>query len=269
MAENKALATVEKKVAPVVTEASGMIVTTDKEKKFAVDYIRTVIRPLKAEVKEGYDDIVKSAKETYDKAKTKRKGYLDPLAEAEEVLKKKLNSYDDKVEEDRKKEADRLAELDRKDREKRLKASDTKIEKQLSKVTDMGERISMLEKTLEDPKLTEEDKEVVENKLVTLRAQHENAQKRVDTEKEKKTIVEAQPAPVLTSPVEKTKGHSSKRVKMPVLQDKITVIAAVATGKLTPDILDVNMAKAKKLQNTGVNIPGIGFTWERDTRIRS
>ncbi len=269
MAENKALATIEKKVAPVVTEASGMVVTDDKEKKAAVDYIRKVIRPLKAEVKEGYDDIVKLAKQTYDKAKEKRKGYLGPLTEAEEVLKKKMNSYDNKVEDERREEADRLADLARKDKDKRLKASDAKIEKQLSKVTDLGERITMLEKSLEDPKFSEEDKEVIENKLVTLRAQHVNAQQKVDTEKEKKTIVESTPAPVLTSPAEKTKGHSSRKVKEPVLQDKITVIAAVATGKITHEILDINMGKAKKLINAGVVIPGIGYTEERDTRIRT
>ena len=115
------VAVIEKDTKDIVAQANEIVITNQKQYEGANVFLRAD-KMLQKRIHEAFDTIVDSAYRTWKESGNKRKSYLEPVMEAEKVVKGKIIVYTDEMEEKRREEQRRLelkakAEEDRKRKE--------------------------------------------------------------------------------------------------------------------------------------------------------
>ncbi len=116
--EEKAVAVIEKETKDITTQAEAITIANQEQYEKA-DKFLVADKTLQKRIKDAFDPIVDSAYRTYKEAGNKRKEYLEPVLNAEQIVKDKMIAYDDemekkRIEEQRKLELKAKAEEDRK-----------------------------------------------------------------------------------------------------------------------------------------------------------
>lgn len=86
------IAVIEKEIKDIVSTAKSIVVTSNDEETFAVEFLKTIKRGQKI-VGDEFDENIKNAHATHKGLTAQRKKYLDPLQEAEEVIKDNIKEY--------------------------------------------------------------------------------------------------------------------------------------------------------------------------------
>ena len=126
---------IEQESTALVVKAKGMVITTQEENIVAGEFLQS-IKAMQGEVKEAFDPIIEKAHAAHKEAITQRDKYLDPLKEAEKIIKGLKTEYVNEVEriarEQQRKlqeEAERKAEAERKRKEEQERQWREKAEK--------------------------------------------------------------------------------------------------------------------------------------------
>ena len=112
------VAVIEKETKDITIQAIEIAISNQKQYEGANDFLRAV-KVLQKRIHETFDPIVEAAHLTHKEATSKRKEHLDPALNAEKVVKSKMLSYSDEMEQIRREEQRKLelkakAEEDRK-----------------------------------------------------------------------------------------------------------------------------------------------------------
>ena len=125
MEDKKVVSKIEKETRDIVAQAKSIVITNQAQYESANVFLRAD-KMLQKSIKATFDPIVDSAYRTYKEAGNKRKEFLEPVQDAEKVVKDIMIAYDDKMEAKRREEQRKIdlkaeieAEKKRKDLEKR------------------------------------------------------------------------------------------------------------------------------------------------------
>ncbi len=256
------LAVIEKELTqeinPVVERAMALIVTTVKEKEFAVIEMNLVNELIK-KVKADFEDPKKKAHETWKAIVTQEKGHLDPLEAAKTTIREKIGTFD--LEQKRLAEAEeaRLREEARKAFEAQQAEAQKMIDDILAKTQDVDETIELINMELKRDGLTEAERQKLEAQLEISYAIKENNQERVEEiHAQAAEPVFVPPTPRLVPANTKVKGASSRFELVPQVVNKMALIKAVANGMVAESVLDVNMGQLKRFVNMMKKaVPGV------------
>lgn len=126
------VAVIEKDTKDIVAQANEIVITNQKQYEGANIFLRAD-KMLQKRIHEAFDTIVDSAYRTWKEAGNKRKGYLEPVMEAEKVVKGKIIVYTDEMEEKRREEQRRLEAKARAEEERKRKELAARAEKWAAK----------------------------------------------------------------------------------------------------------------------------------------
>lgn len=128
------VATIEKEVSEIVLTAKAMTVKDNDQEAFAVEFLKVIARG-KKQVGEEFDEGVKNAHSLHKALTAQRKKYLDPLDEADDILRKSIKEYRLNMERERQaEEARQKAILDAS-----VKADQDRLLKQAKEAEDAGD----------------------------------------------------------------------------------------------------------------------------------
>ena len=256
----------QQQLVPVITRAKTIIVSSDAELVIAKEVVQT-IKTFQKEVDSTFDPIIERAHVTHKEALAQKKKHMDPLAEAEKRIKQLIGDYLTFVENERKKEAERLAGIARKEREIELQRIQSEIDEKLTQYTGIEEKIGALQEALAD---ADHDKFALVNaKLAALYAEQEKLTSEAAQTQESVNVLNLIPSPVINVQAPKVKGLSSKVNLIPQVVNAMALIKAVAEGNVPPSVIDFNMSNIKKLVNAGMKLPGVTVTEQRNVSVRS
>jgi hypothetical protein len=256
----------QQQLVPVITRAKTITVSSDAELVIAKEVAQT-IKAFQKEVDSTFDPIIERAHVTHKEALAQKKKHMDPLVEAEKRIKQLIGDYLTLVENERKKEAERLAGIARKERETELQKIQAEIDEKLAQYSGIEEKIGLLQEALAD---ADHDKFTLVNaKLTTLYAEQENLTSEAAQTQESVNVLNLIPSPVINVQAPKVKGLSSKVNLIPQVVNAMALIKAVAEGNVPPTVIDFNMSNIKKLVNAGMKLPGVAVTEQRNVSVRS
>ena len=251
---------------PVITRAKALTVGSDAELVMAKEVAQT-IKAFQKEVDSTFDRIIEKAHVTHKEALAQKKRHMDPLAEAEKRIKQLIGDYLTLVENERKKEAERLAGIARKERETELRKIQAEIDDKLAQYSGIEEKIGALQEALAD---ADHDRFTLVNaKLAALYAEQEKLTSEAAETQESVNIINLIPSPIINVQAPKVKGLSSKVNLIPQVVNAMALIKAVAEGNVPPTVIDFNMSNIKKLVNAGMKLPGVAVTEQRNVSVRS
>jgi len=251
---------------PVVTHAKSLTVSSDAELVIAKEVAQT-IKAFQKEVDSTFDPIIERAHVTHKEALAQKKKHMDPLAEAEKRIKQLIGDYLTLVENERKKEAARLAGIARKERETELQKIQGEIDGKLAQYSGIEEKIGALQEALAD---ADHDKFTLVNaKLAALYAKQEKLTSEAGETQESVNVLNLIPSLVINVQAPKVKGLSSKVNLIPQVVNAMALIKAAAQGNVPPTVIDFNMSNIKKLVNAGMKLPGVAVTEQRNVSVRS
>ncbi|MEN6319769.1 MAG: hypothetical protein ABFD82_13555 [Syntrophaceae bacterium] len=256
----------QQQLVPVITHAKALTVNSDEDLVIAKEVAQT-IKAFQKEVGSTFDPIINRAHVTHQEALAQKKKYMDPLIEAEKRIKQLICDYLTLVENEKKKEAERLAEIVRKEREIELQKIQSGIDEKLTQYSGIEEKIGALHEALAD---ADHDKFTLVNaKLATLYAEQEKLTSEAAQTQESVNVLNLMPSPVIRVQSPKVKGLSSKVNLIPQVVNPMALIKAVAEGNVPPTVIDFNMSNIKKLVNAGMKLPGVAVTEQRNVSVRS
>jgi hypothetical protein len=251
---------------PVITRAKALTVSSDAELVIAKEVAQT-IKAFQKEVESTFDPIIERAHITHKEALAQKKKHMDPLVEAEKRIKQLIGDYLTLVENERKKEAERLAGIARKERETELQKIQAEIDEKLTQYSGIEEKIEALQEALAD---ADHDKFTLVNaKLAALYAEQEKLTSEAAQTQESVNVLNLIPSPVINVQAPKVKGISSKVNLIPQVVNAMALIKAVAEGNVPQTVIDFNMSNIKKLVNAGMKLPGVAVTEQRNVSVRS
>ena len=251
---------------PVITRAKALTVSSDAELVIAKEVAQT-IKAFQKEVDSTFDPIIERAHITHKEALAQKKKHMDPLEEAEKRIKQLIGDYLTLVENERKKEAERLAGIARKERETELQKIQAEIDEKLTQYSGIEEKIEALQEALAD---ADHDKFTLVNaKLAALYAEQEKLTSEAAQTQESVNVLNLIPSPVINVQAPKVKGISSKVNLIPQVVNAMALIKAVAEGNVPQTVIDFNMSNIKKLVNAGMKLPGVAVTEQRNVSVRS
>lgn len=126
------VAVIEKDTKDIVAQANEIVITNQKQYEGANVFLRAD-KMLQKRIHEAFDTIVDSAYRTWKESGNKRKSYLEPVMEAEKVVKGKIIVYTDEMEEKRREEQRRLEAKARAEEERKRKELAARAEKWAAK----------------------------------------------------------------------------------------------------------------------------------------
>ena len=125
MEDKNVVSKIEKETRDIVAQAKSIVITNQAQYEGANVFLRAD-KMLQKSIKATFDPIVDSAYRTYKEAGNKRKEFLEPVQDAEKVVKNIMIAYDDKMEAIRREEQRKIdakarveEEIKRKQLEKR------------------------------------------------------------------------------------------------------------------------------------------------------
>lgn len=256
----------QQQLVPVITHAKALKVNSDEELVIAKDVAQT-IKAFQKEVDSTFDQIIERAHVTHKEALAQKKKHMDPLVEAEKRIKRLIGDYLTLAENERKKEAERLAEIARQERETELHKIQSEIDEKLTQYSGIEEKIGALQEALAD---ADHDKFALVNaKLAALYAEQQKLTSEAAQTQESANVLNLIPSPVLNVQAPKIKGLSSKVNLIPQVVNAVALIKAVAEGTVPPTVIEFNMSNIKKLVNAGMKLPGVAVTEQRNVSVRS
>jgi hypothetical protein len=263
------IAVIEKRVTPVTQEAGALVIKSAEQKGLAVDKIR-IIKALRKEVEDTFNPIIEKAHSAHKEAVSQRKKFTDPLDEAERIIKRKIGDYDQYLEDEARREAEKLAEIARREKEKAIDKANKRLEALMAKSGDLSGQIKTIETELRQPDLSDEEREILSAKLNTLMARLDNTNRQA---REKETVIEtiaSAPAPnVIVDNAEKVAGLSSKAVLIPEVFNPLALCKAIVDERAPVGLIKAwDIVLLKKLVNSGMVIPGVKTTQERTVKVR-
>ena len=256
----------QQQLVPVITHAKALTVNSDTELVIAKEVAQT-IKAFQKEIDSTFDPIIERAHVTHKEALAQKKKYMDPLIEAEKSIKQLIGDYLTLVENESKKEAERLAGIARKEREIELQKIQSEIDEKLAQYSGIEEKIGALQEALAD---ADHDKFTLVNaKLAALYAEQEKLTSEAAQTQESVNVLNLIPSPVINVQAPKVKGLSSKVNLIPQVVNAMALIKAVEEGNVPPTVIDFNMSNIKKLVNAGMKLPGVAVTEQRNVSVRS
>lgn len=263
--ENEIVVVIEKKTNTALEIATDMIVTEEAHIKHALDYVKNVVKPLAKVINEQWNGGINDANKLYKKLIADRDIHLDPLKEAEAIVKKKIASCTMQIEADRKAEQEREQARIMKEHQAKLKSAEASITSHLKGVEDLTDRKNkMLElmKECNDPEL----KNVYYAKYQAIVAKIEGTQDAVEAAQD---IAETPKA--MSAPVEqvKIKGMAISKKYKGIVVDKELLLKAVLdkSSGIPMDIIKFDQVKINMLRKNGIQFPGVHFTEDKTIRI--
>ena len=256
-------------VDPQVAEANALVIVDQGKYEVGVTIIQG-IKELKKEIDAQCDPLIKAAHETHKKAVAQKKGFYQPLDEAENLIRGKMSEWDRHVEAERAKEEARLAEQARKEREKIIARGQKKIDAILEKTGDANVQIQALNKELEGD-VDDTERLMIENKIEVLTiALNESQEAALRKQAELERQVEEVPtAPIPTMPTTKTNGVSKTKTRVATVTNRMMLIKAVAAGTVPDAVLKIDEGQLKKYANMiSGPIPGCSISVQYGQRIR-
>lgn len=251
------LITVEDETNDVVIKANNFNISTQEEYTASSAFLK-IIKELQKEVKDTFTPIVKKAHEAHKEAKNQEKKHLDPLVEAEGIVKRKSLKWLDGQEKIR-------LEAERKAREK-AEAEERKRKEELARQQREWEE-------KERKKREEAEKLEQEGKAEEARKAREIADKAADKAEERQEQSEevyVPPAPVAQTAT-KAQGQSVKTTWSAEVTDLMALAKGVAEGKVPTACILANMPVLNKqaiaLQDS-LNYPGVRAISKKSLSVR-
>ena len=256
----------QQQLVPVITHAKALTVNSNAELVIAKEVAQT-IKTFQKEVDSTFDPIINRAHLTHKEALAQKKKYMDPLVEVEKRIKQLIGDYLTLAENERKKEAERLAGIVRKEREIELQKIQSEIDEKLAQYSEIDEKIRVLHEALAD---ADHDKFALVNaKLAALYAAQETLTSEAAQTQESVNVLNLIPTPVINVHAPQVKGLSSKVNLIPQVVNAMALIKAVAEGTVPPTVIDFNISNIKKLVNAGMKLPGVTVTEQRNVSVRN
>jgi len=149
MEDKKVVSKIEKETKDIVAQAKSITITNQAQYEGANVFLRAD-KMLQKSIKATFDPIVDSAYRTYKEAGNKRKEFLEPVQDAEKVVKNIMIAYDDKmeairIEEQRKIDAKAREEEERKRKELAARAEKWAAKGKTAKAEELQEQAEEVE----------------------------------------------------------------------------------------------------------------------------
>lgn len=259
---------VKKDVSLFVEVARELIIKSEKELITARDNIRAG-RALKDKITEWFKPLKAAAQAAHKALCDKEKAELDPVSEGINIYNTKITEYQ-LAEQKRIEEENRKAEeAARKKKEAAQKKAQDRIDALADKCLSQNEQIAELQASLNNPDMSNDEREIIEAKINTLTVCIDNT--KIDIVKAQtkiEGIIEA-PAPAPVAYATKVQGIGNlKPVLEPTVMNPYVLLAAVANKTVPIDIVKFDMVKIKRLVNAGMNLPGVVTTSSHKTNVR-
>lgn len=264
---NQLPAEIENKRAPALQFAAQLVVKSEADIITARNGIQT-IKALRDEIDGHFDPLIKGAHDQHKALLTKKREFTGPLDEAEAQVKTKINGYLSFVEEEQRKQADRLAEIAAKEKARMLEQISKKLDKALCTLVSLGEQRVKLEEMLDEAE-TDEERQSIQMRLRPILAKINT----VEAEAARKQM-EVETAAIVTPVTPEPKGIDvagvSSRVEyVPTrVVNMNQLLMAIRDGKVPVTAIQADMSVIKKLRNMGMDIPGVEFDVRRITSVR-
>ncbi len=264
--KTKEILAVETECAPIVGQADSIKIDDEKGLEIARNMVKDV-RALMKKVEESYGPLKKSAHGTWKDIVAEENNQLSPLKLAKGTVEKTIGKYIEHVEEEA-----RIAEKKRLElRNKEIQKITKRIEKHLEGYKDLGGQIESLSVKLEEKRqagtLTDIEEEVIQNQLGILETKLNNKAETVERNQEAVEVAETMPDRP-SAPVVNFKGvGGGKKIRIPTVVNKESLIKAIAEGKAPIDLLDVNEGKLKKYVNDFPNCRLAGVSVQSKTKV--
>jgi len=256
----------QQQLTPVVIRAKMLAISSEAELVAAKEVAQT-IKAFQKEIDNTFDPIINKAHLAHKEALAQKKKHMDPLVEAENRVKRLIGDYLTFVENEKKKEAERLAELARQEREAELRKIQSEIDEKLSQYSGVEEKIAALQAAMAD---ADQDKFALINaKLSALYAEQETLTSEAVQTQETVSVLNLTPSQVVNVAAPKVKGLSSRVNLIPQVENPMALIKAVAAGAVPPGVIEFNMSNIKRLVNAGMKLPGVTVSEQRNVSVRS
>ena len=252
--------------------AQNMVVNTVEDKKAAASFIKAAIRTRKKKVEEEIGTKKSQAYKLWKGLSELINKLVNPLDQAEKIIKSKMNEFDDREEARLRKEAQEQAEREQKEREKKLNRIKVNIEKITARTDDIKTNIQDLTERLNDT----DDADTAE----MIRAEIEILEARLEGNKEKVAMKMEQAdelnipsyiAPPSLTP-KATGVASSKKTVVTEVYNPQALIKAIVEGKVQVDIRKIvkkwDLTVLTNLYNAGIQLPGCKVETKRIQAIR-
>lgn len=266
--EESAVERIEKRTPDILSQVGSFVVTNHEHEAAGVALIR-VLKDLKKEIDNTFDDAIKKAHESHKAMISAKKKHYDPLEAAEKSVRSKIIAYQDDQERLRWEEQARLEEIARKESLKRIDVASKKVAALLEKCGDIGEQIAALEAERMAEGTTEEDIAAIDSKLDLLKLKRENIERGIQQKQDE--VERAAYTPLVSCiprPAPKVEGASSTVKKKAHVVNPMALIKAVATGEVPMGVITFDMSALNKLLNAGAIVPGVACIEDRSLTVR-
>lgn len=232
------VAVIVKETTDVVTQANAFVVNDDRSNQEASNIVLRIKNQIK-KVSEFFDPMVDGPYQAYKTNYNRRAVVLDPLKEAEEIIKKKSKAW--------------LIEQQRKQEEAERKAAEEarKEEERQRKIKEDQERVWREKEEKAKAEAERLEKEIAKAKNETAKAKAEEAAAKARAEaakaaaKAEERRLEAESVFVAAKPIEpvfqKASGQSLRDNWKAEVVDLMALVKAVAAGRAPISFLQANM----------------------------
>ena len=247
------LAIVQEELPEVITNAHSLVVASNADLEAARE-VRLDIKKRSKDYVERWREIKSSAKETHSNICTAEKSCLNPLEEADEIIKGKMTSYIE-VENARVAEENRLAqeESDKK-HQAFLKRAEARINTLMERGADNAEKIATLTKELDREDITEDEAGMVQSQIEVLEGKI-TADAKAAADKARQAEAKKHAPPVTPITASKPKVMTRKETFVTILDPK-KLLQAVIDGKVPLRAVEPKKGVLKSLATNGVELPG-------------
>lgn len=247
--------------------SKDMVIASQGDMEETTDRVRD-IKALMKKVKATFDPMVETAYISHKTAVAGRNGHLEPLQAAERTIKGKMGAYQDECEKKRQEEEEAARQKALKEQERMLKAAKKRIEKLNAEGGDIREKMTRIEKEMEDPEITDIQEAAFMAELEVLKAQEEGNAEKV-AEKAAAAVAPTYTPPTAPSaPRPKVKGLSSSVKKVGTVTDPVALIKAVAAGTIPEKVIKFDLTAINKLLNAGIYLSGVTYENDRTMTVR-
>ncbi len=245
----------QEEVSLVVREAKALTMTCNDDLNRGKEFILAV-KALKKKIKDHHAPIIKSAHETHKIAKGKENELINPLDQAERIVRNLCEDFLLLEKRRQREEQRRLDEVAQQETARKMEAAKTKIAAMASATKDEAGQIEQLKTALQDAKTTDIEAAVYRSQLSVLETSAET-RAQVATEEQAQLemgVMVAEPVPV----VEKTKveGVSESKTYTVEVTDLKALCAAIGRGEVPATAVKEVASKLKGFAKDGIKLPG-------------
>lgn len=231
---------------PLVNKARALVIVDQKSYIEAGMLLTGLIKPMIKEIHKSCDPVCEATNAAHKAATGQRKKLLDPILEAEEIIKDKIGDHQEKVEQERLQELWRI-----KEEQNRLAAeAGAKREAAERKAQEEADAKALEEAAALEAEGKHEEAEAVIAEPVPVYVPEEPVA----------------PPPVAAAPLKKVKGMSSRKTYEGDVHDFGALLKGVLDGKIPRIVLKIDQGALNKAINSlggQVDYPGVRVTTKR------